>query len=1041
MLRILDSPNELLSMIVSFLNNKDDNVDKIKSLINESTTSKLVPAFAFLGNWLVTNISSSGEEKLPKIQLVLQLIGMISLKVPPVILLTGAFDLNWGMYQPHWLLRGFYAPINERIIQLRSYIKPFSIYGQIVPFLPSIQLPSNYNIFSNNSNNPNMVNSHSNPNLTNNFNQTASKNYNSTFNFPYFGPNNLKAGKMKNTNLPGLVLELENDPSFQAAIFIHFKRLILNHAPLDVFKPLMNHRNSRTVLTNAIIDLIKDLNNARDATQEQLVFAFSLIFLYVHAFSLANQIDGQALSEFLQSRPYLSPFCILAMINHIPVNMYLFNLLTPKELLIQNDVQLHEIKPSQYIMVDLSTNDTLDNFVSKMPTILSNYFLSTGPAFENEACNKKSDNDFLSFLHLSSATLYNKMKAVLSVARERPLGPLHVSSMGILLLRCITFSLQRTLGDCAETKMFTDNFCGFVKTVFAILSPAFADQLGVKFFDIVHRQSKLADLTIRGAFSHLFPVLLHHSTNEHLIPFCVHSAKEAEIQNSARLMISKLLQCERVKLNPKIIESLKNSDDALILLEYIDAIPDTTLIETCEAYEDLMKVRKELMQKLRINPLLQSRNLFIIESVDCGPTQPILYSIDNMTTHTAAKDASNLLKQYSDSLQVVLRMLSMTNFLQNRDFSSLLVTKIQTMLANDSYSEEFGKSRFELRQCEFALPIAQAILGRLLLASHTDLAGELLNSMSDLLIHDSAPLHWLTSFSLRFRYILPKSMLQTFDRIASELPCADSLYKKSSNYSNPSDLIFDIAKMLVERDMVLVQDPDIINREYQSPYEHAQAFAHCSLAFSQYSDDQIADMLTEPIFGLGRAWHKRDLACLCLAKLTTTMNSEVSYKFFLLLMERKSCEMALLAGRLFLMNTRIDVFKMVCQNCQSMIRKDNGKLDFFMRMVMPSFSRLKGDDAIATSLLCGFLESITEDAPRVLQESVIDAVGLVYVRMKLYKSRPTLINAAVNFTPELKGIIASSLETTHDELNIDAKKAQYVIAAAQKQKFGKNKKH
>lgn len=1096
MLRIIDSPNELLSMIVNFLNNpRKETLEKIKSLINESSASKLVPSFVFLGNWLGSNISTNSiNYSSPKpivrkrssrsnldtvlfnfsnnhsqndtssfvLNSMYKIIGLISLKVPPVLLLSGAFDLNWGLYQPHWLLHGFYAPINSRIIQLRSYVKPFSIYGQIVPFPPSLR-------YKTNSNSNSIFNINPNGNLNKNFRRSSDMNRQGN------QSNAFRKSEVK--SLPGLALELDNDPAYQYAILNHFKRLILNHAPLDFFKLLNEPRNSRTVLTNAIIDLLRDLNEERCATHEQLIFAFSSIFLYIHAFTLSNQIDGQLLCEFLQTRPFLSPFCILAMVNHIPVNLYLFSLLTPKEVLLNVDVDEKEkdkeIQTSQYVMVDLATNSSLNGFIEKMPLILSHYFLSTGPAGDKGSCNKKDDNDFLSFIHLSPSTLYNKMKAVLSVARERLLGSLHVSAMGILLLRCITFSLQRTLLDCAETKMFTPNFCSFVKTVFAILTTAFSDQLGIKFFEFIPNQTKLTDLTIRGALTHLFPLFLHHTTDEHVIQYCIHASNEKETKKNAHLMISKLLQCERVKLTSNVVDLLKECTDPLILLEYINAIPDTTLVETCQEYEDLMSIRSELMSKIKIKPLLQSRNVFIIESIDCGPSQPILFAIDNMSITNALKDASSLCKQNQDSLPSILSILTLTNFLQNHDFSHFLVNKLRSMLASDTYSED-GELRFEIRPCDYALPISQSLLGRLLLASHTDLAYQLLQTMAKPLINDTAPLHWILRFSLRFRSILTRNIIELFDQIVSQLPYADVLYKSERSIDNESqnaddndiyndgygdgdgysesgisnerkeiikksNHIFAIAQLLVERDMMLIQDPDVITREYQSPYRHAEAFSHCSLSFSSYSDSQLAEMLALPIFDLSRAWHKRDIACLCLAELATTMNSEVSYRYFSLLMENKNCEMALLAGRLFIMNARIDVFKMICQECQLMIHKDDVKLDYFMRMVMPSFSRLEGDESVATTLLCGFLESVTENSPRVLQESVIDAVGLVYLKMKLYKARTTLINAARCFSPELKGIIASSLEIMPDDSSLDAKTAQQLMSSAQKQKYSTGK--
>lgn len=997
MLRLLNTPNELLSMIISYLNNpKKESYDKIVEVINESTASKLVPSFVFLGNWLAenSNVNSDNSSKfydhkhsfhIPQanqfspsiLSSIYKLIGLISLKVPPVFLLADAFDLNWGINQPQWLLHDFYQPINLRIIELRSYVRPFSIYGQLVSHPPAII-------------------------------QSTAK---------YQLKNRIKSNF---DNIPGLQLELDNDTAYKIAMQLHFKRLILNHASIDFFQPYFDRKNSRIILTQAIIEILKDLNEERNATHEQLLFMFSGVFLYIHAFTLSNQIDGQLLCQFLQSRPYLSPFCLLAIVNHIPVNLYLFNLLTPRALLLDHAAQDNDINQLQYAMFDQTNDDTLNGFISKIPTILSNYFLLTAPIGDNESYRKEDDNSFLSFTHLSSSTLYNKMKSILSVARERKLGPLHVSAMGILLLRCITFSLQRTFVDCAGTKMFTPNFCSFVKTVFAILSTSFSEQLGVKFFDRSTHNSAFCSLTIRGAILHLFTVILHHPTHDQLIPFCIEATTDDDTVQCSHLMFSKLLQCEQVKVTTKIIQSLLSCTDPYVVLEYIDAIPETTDVETCQEYEELMNIRNQLMEKIGIKPMLQSRNVFIIESINCTMTeikyQSILSIIDGMSINNAYKSASSLCKQNQEHLIEILRFLSMTNYLQKYDFSEFLVNKLRSLLQLTAYNGD-GQSRFEIRMCDYALPIAQALLGRLLIVSQVDLAKNLLEMITPLLLQDSAPLHWIVRFSRRFRPILSEAIIRIFDQIVSRLPYADELYITMN--INPSDVtrsnyIYQLSKLLMDRDMLLIQDGNVINNEYQSPYRHAEAFAHCSLAFSPLTDDQIAELLIMAIFNVNKAWHKRDVSCLTFARLATTMNSEVAYRYFSLLMENKQCEMALIAGRMFLKNSRIDVFRMICQQCQSMIQKDHQKLDYFMRMIMPSFMRLKGDENVATTLLKGFLESITENSPKVSQEKVIDAVGLVYIKLKLYKSRAALINAANSFSPELKGIIASSLEIQDD---------------------------
>ena len=976
MLPSLSSPNILLSLISDFLNNDESSLEKINSLISNSPTSDLVPSFSFLSRWISERLPlgpdgpNSSENSchennkhlnkirsMKKMQAALSMLGKISLKVPPVILLNGIYDLNWGMYHPHWQLFDFYTTINQRIHRLRSYLKPYSSYGHIAMFPPTFH----------------------------------------------------SANEFTDKNIYGLVVEMETDPSYQTALLYYFKRLILNYSPLCAFKPLIEHRNSRSILTKAIIELIQSLNEARDATHEQLVFGFSSIFLYIHAFTLSNEIDGQALCEFLQSRPYLSPFCLLAMINHIPVNLYLFNLLTPKELALSIE-QPSELKPSQYNMVDLSNSKTLNLFVKKMPTILSNYFLSYNSlSYETDSNNRADDNEFLSFIHLSSSTLYIKMKAVLSIARERKLSPLHVSAMGILLLRCITFSLQRTLGDCAETKMFTKNFCSFVKTVFAILSIAFSDQLGSKFFDSNQCQPRLADFTLRGAFSHLLPILLHHQNNCQLIPFCISVAKNEESKKSAYLMITKLLQTGHHTISTKILDSLSNTNDPIILLEYYDLIPSLVDVPTCEEYEKLNKFRESIENKLGITFKLLKNQIFLIESISKAQSDsgyPLFTTLEKMNNHNAVKLAAKFIKTYPENIFTTLLIFSMSQFIQIPDFSSLILNNLKEMLANDKYTSD-GQNKFEIRPVDYALPISLAFISRLLAIPLYNLAEDLLQHTVTALSNDSVPLHMICNLISKHRSLLTPNMCQIFDSAVSHFPCADELYISGDDIQKR---IFNISKLLVERDMTLLQNPDTINREYQSPFMHALKFSQCSISFLGLRDDEIANALCSPMYDINKAWKNRSESSFVLAKLASEMDFSISYKFFVNIMEKSIKNISIEVGRMFLMNCKIDVFQSICQNCRSLIHQDQARLDFFLKMFMPCFTRLKGGENIATNLLCGLLDSIHYNSPREIKESVADSVCLIYLKLGLHNSQKIIMRSTNKLDQEIRNLIVAALQ-------------------------------
>lgn len=989
-------PNPLLSKITHFLKKKksDEYVKKIYSLINSTPSSELVPSFTFLSRWITENIGLPKKdiEEEKKTQTAIYIIGQISLKLPTVILLTGFFESCMVTNKPYWRMRDFYVPLQKRIIKLRSYMKPFALYSQ---------LPSSFQTFPED------------PPI----NLTSINGHNTI---------------LESTNYQNFYIELESDPSYRTAILLYFKRMILNHAPIDSFKPLVCQRSSRSILTKAIIELLKELNKTREATQEQLIFAFSTVFLYIHSFVLSNEIDSQSLCEYLQTRSFISPFCALAMVNHIPSNLYLFNLLAPKEMSVHLDHQT-EIKPSQYVMIDLSKSSNLNGFVSKMPTIISNYFLSNSISTSTtDTYNNMDDNDFLSFVHLSPANLYNKMKVVLSVTRERPLGPVQVSSMGILLLRCIIFSVQKTYLDCIDTNMFTQTFCEFIQTIFSILTITFSDSLGNKFFDIAafQKDHRMVELILRPVVKYTMVICLNMQMTGHLFRFCFMAAKIEESKKTAHTIIRRFAQCGRLVVNQSIIAELEVMNDVFFLIEYMATLPLLTYVKTFREYNSLINLRDKLVAKLGISISMGERETVIIDRFDSSVmftkskktssdvvyNRSIFTSLEKLNAHNCVKELNKLIKSGQDNLLVLLHIMSMTRFFQNFEFASILTVKVKEFLANDQYTEE-GPTKFELRPVDHAFPVALGLIERLLVYSYNDLVIDLLTALEKPLREDQVPLHYLSHFLSRYRSLLTIEMLSILDRVVSSLQCADRFYVHltSPKDEDKTKSIKKIAYNLIENDMVLIQDPDIINHEYHSIFTHALVFSQLSLGLSTLTDDEIARLLYLPINDLCHSWLNRKSVCLVLSKLASSMNDEIALKYFSLIMEMKNSQISILCGRLFLMECKIDLYRSICFGCRSLIKNQFERLDFFMKMIMPSFVRLNEGVESATALIGGFLECIgLKNAPKNLVEEVLDSIGLFFMKIDMSGSKQKVISFADKFVPQMKDDIITCIETSKD---------------------------
>lgn len=1013
------SPNPLLTRIFHFIQKTGtgEYSKKIYDLINVAPISELIPSFIFLSRWISENSDSQKEdvEYEQKKQAAIYMIGQISLKLPTVIQLSGFFESSVRSSKPHWLMKDFYQPLYKRVVKINSYLKPFSLYSQ---------LPSSFQTYPEEA--PIIL-----------------------------SPKDDHSSLYEPRNYQNFYIELESNPSYRAAIQLYFKRMILNHAPLESFKPLVCHRSSRSILTKSIIELLSELNHNRDATQEELMFSFSIIFLYIHAFALSNEIDSQSLCEYLQTQPYISPFCALAMVNLIPSNLYLFNLFAPRELSAHLDHKT-EIKPSQYIMVDLSKSSNLDGFVSKIPMIMSNYFLSNyAPSTVMESCNQLDDNELLSFIHLSKANLYNKMKIVLRVTRDRLLGPVHVSSMGILLLHCIIFSVQKTYTDCVDTDMFTEWFIALIRTIFSMLSITFSESLGNKFYDvnIYQNDSRIINLILRPVAKHMMIITLNMRSNENLLKFCFMAAKSDVSRKSAHNIVKRLTECGRVVVIPSIVKELDETNDVFFILEYAASLETMYQVKTFSERLSLLRLKESLLSKLGVTATTIERMTIVIEHVDSSVmfqntifghkkrysdevqqgndvnyNHNILTLFEKFNGHNAVKELNKILRQGVDDLSIILYLFSMSRYFQNNDFASLIVSKLKEMLANDSYTED-GPTKFELRPVDYALPVALNIVGRLLIYSFEDLALDLLISSERALREDQCPLHYIINFLRRYRSLIRPEMKAIFDKIVSTLQLSNKFYIRFNLAASLTteeaenekiECIKKITYNLLDNDLVLIQDPNVINYEYRSLFTHCLVFSNISLSLSSLSDDEIARLLYLPICDLSHSWMKRKSACLALAKLASSMNNEVAFAYFKLLVEKKNSQIAILCGRLFLLECKIDVYNEICNQCSCIVNKNFEKLDFFMRMIMPSFIRLIGGEEAATALIKGFIECIGSkndglEAPKELVDDVLDAIGLFLLKLNMDKYTKQILLVVEKFAPNLMKpmmvIIEASKET------------------------------
>ncbi|OHT06103.1 hypothetical protein TRFO_26031 [Tritrichomonas foetus] len=988
-------------------------MDKIQHMIDESTTEQLVTSFAFLSFWLTSNINSTKTPaQFSTQQSALHLISYIVQKVPPVNLLTGISDLKWGMTNLNWILNDLYQPVLYRLRKIKQFFLHYYTENHIFGIKP---------IFDD---------SH-------------------------------EGSIMK---LSSHLMELETDSAYQSAYRLHFKRLILSHSPLSEFQSLMKHRYSKIILTEAILEIINDLNSTREATHDQLLFGFSKLFLYIEEFTRRKEIDGQIICEHLQSRPFLSPFCLLALVNHIPQNIYLFNLLIPYQLTRESpsSQEAAEIICNHFPMADLCDDNELSEVVKAMPQILVNYFLSPSMPTEDFG-NCDDDQKFIVNLHIFGASIYEKMKGIMEIAQKRLIRPVCIAASNSQILTIVAGSVLKTIVAGYQQKMFEPMIMKFFQALISMLLPTHFGQIIPKFLDMNVPDRLQSELLLRSLIKYASHLITNKYAMKDLIPYCLKAtSQEDDLLTISRIVISKTLMVTDFRIPNELKTALNECNDPFILLDFIEASDRVGNVRNCEEQKRLEEFRNKLIAKLPFvtdstSPILISRinerftssitpanhgisslgnmgNMNSLNSLNSGigglnglngiPGHlPNSSSNSNLSGLNSGNNQSSgsqsgystlvehIITAYKRMFEneffeapplLVVRLLAISTRMNELQFAEK-VTRLTIDLLNNTMDVGSPKEQFTVTIKMSALPVAQCLLGRLVLLKYYQLAESLLTTISPMLIEEKTTLHWIQKFIVRYYRSITNPLKQIFLNIVTQLPRSDKFYRRT---------IDEMLSLLMQADLELLISSETMSCEYSSCYEHCLHFAVCGILLSDLTPKDIVEQLLHPVYNIDKVILKRDQCCTIAAHIAAMLPSTIAFLYFLNLFSRPLPEYATESARIFIVLSKIEVFTQICNNCEKFIGKNSDKLSQYMKAVLPSFARLQSNEDVATNMLCGFLKSLTNDSPKYQQDEVIDAVVLVYLSLNLQQKRKTIIQAPhneLNFPQELKEIIASSL--------------------------------
>ena len=959
------SRNQLLQNIAKVLNGGEFSPQAITSLVYESTTDQIISSFSFLVVWMISHIENTpfDETFLERQQQCYYMISKITAKLPPVFLVSGMAEMNTSFFHPGSILNELYEPFKKRIQTVRSFSLDF-FCGYYVLSRRSLYYINERSIIE---------------------------------------------------NTPNLMMDYEDDISYQEAFQKELKFMILNRSPISHFKTLLTRKNAKILLTNAIVDIIKELNYSHKSTHEQLLHTFSIVFLYIQAFTLSQDIDGQTICDYLKSRPFLSPFCMLAMVNHIPPNCYLFNLLVPSEFT-DSFLSLEQagvIFSNYYPLVDYSHDTRLNDLIKEIPGIAIAHFLNLRqePFVFKEETN---DIELIKKVHKSGISVYDKMKGLIHRANYVPVSYLLISAINSQLLNCITISFQRTFLDCYNAGIFTPNISEFVRKVFSLGLPTMSDQIIGKFVEFCKVDTKRIDIIASAIISHFLPDLAPHLERTLIVEKSLKTGIDKDMSPVVRLMLMKFLRMMPPILMPPIIEALEQCTDTFIHLEYITSIDCEKHTNRADEYAGIMEVRGNLVKKLPF--LISSNNGLVVITGVCAPSFPISQISNNITQmlsnvflNPTPTELTNQCRLAGSNGYLLLRLVASSVLITNIDIATAAVDFACEMLNSDS---AISTESFFLPTPVFYLPVAQTLLLYLLMNNLEDLSCKLLTAMSQHIIKDSVKLHWLQRFLPFIADHLTDKTRNIFASIFEQMPDPEFIFKGENRIRR-------IAELMTEADMFYPIDPEKLHGEFLSRYFQIQSYSVCSLILYDYNSDKLLQDLLAPTKEVFKIWPDRLNSIKIISRIVTLMPYKVCWEYFITLFNMTISELNISAMKSFLIFAPLDIYLKIAASSKELINGNEDKLFFYIHLMIPNFIRLQGNLEVATKFGCGILESVNSKTRREIQDLVIDSVGFIYISLRLQKSRTAFINAAAAFPPEMRTLIATSLDT---ELTIHKKK-------------------
>lgn len=932
----------LLDALTENLTNDSNNTNDVLKEIDFASTGDIISCFSFIDIYIRKKLK---EKNVKLEQKICRLISKLYKKVPPLILLTNSFDLNFNYISSNWVSNQFYQPLlnkSERLKKIFELVCDNNLFITAKSIAKLYKTPSN--IF-----------------------------HNSLDNFT------------------------ELDPLFNKICYNIFKCMIINRALFQNFILLLEKFPLTRVLTQAFIDIINEYNTSTTIPHDVLAVQFSTIFVYINSFVTLNYIDGKYLFDSIISEPFVHPLLVLSIVNHISISTYCFFTYSDVN---NKSYEVAAAETAKYLIVDRSEKKTLPNLVEHMGQIFRNHFSDTQKELTSESGSAPlTEDDLITFIHTGDVDMNRKYSRLLQMCKDshNKIGFVTTSSLQVNYLRYILYHLHKKNESCSSNLIK-----GPISDFLSSITVFYGHILTTLFNNFENTVTSFQDCGYYfvGVIKKGLITLLHQENYDHFVRYITRCDTPHSLK-SARVMLSFVYLLKDAVITEKTSTSMIDCNDIFIKLDFLQCLRSTKKFETFEDKEKTTDMFNSIIETLPFSVRVEN-NLVLIERVSNvlpenlnTESLEVIKRLQTLSQQPTGKEITNLLHKDERYSSLILNILVMTANMQHlnqaKTVTGILINNLNSYKNVSNEDQLFANTEpFE------SFCIASKFFKRLVIFNHIDLASQIIKALSSHALQSPYTFRWVLSMMSGVYDILPNMCLDEFRNIIMAAKCPGFTIKTDI------DLIKNIGQTLLENQVNYMQYPEFLGVESISLNEKTLNACLCYIMTSDFTSHEIVSQFLHPPNDEGRSYSNRKEIIQAYSYLAAHCPRDLSLMYFNRLSEFPVSDIIISAAQTYIMNVSLETLSEILEMYYSKAEGSSiNKLMFMLRVIVISFYRYSYNEDLTMKVLSSLLRSINDQTPKDLQETVVDVVFILYQGGNLSSHKEELIKECSNLKSEL----------------------------------------